>query len=47
MQFIEWFTGFSPDGASGVLELWAFCFASVMLGLGVWYKCSAKLVRSA
>jgi hypothetical protein len=38
MQFIECLIGVSLDGGSGVLELWLFCFAGVMFGLGGWWK---------
>ena len=33
MQFIEYFIGVSPDGASGVLELWLLCLSGVMFAL--------------
>jgi hypothetical protein len=45
MQFIESLIGVSPDGGSGVLELWLFCFAGVMFGLGRWWKYWIKLAQ--
>jgi hypothetical protein len=47
MQFIEYFIGVSPDGASGVLELWLLCVAGVMIALGVWWKYWRRLARPA
>jgi len=43
MQFIESFIGVSPDGGSGVLEWWVFCFVGIMFGLRVWWKYWTKL----
>jgi hypothetical protein len=45
MQLIECLIGVSPDGGSGVLELWLFCFAGVMFGLGRWWKYWTKLAQ--
>ena len=45
MQFVEYFIGVSPDGASGVLELWLLCFAGVMFALGVCCKYWTRLTR--
>jgi hypothetical protein len=38
MQFIEWFTGVSPDGGSGVLESSLVYLVGATFSLGVWWK---------
>jgi hypothetical protein len=43
MQFMEWLLGVSPDGGSGLLESWLFCFACAMVGLRIWSKRWPKL----
>jgi hypothetical protein len=43
MHFIELLLGFSPDGGSGLLESWLFCFACAIFGLRIWSKLWTKL----